>query len=82
MDFSKLPDHIRYDLRMIEFRLSENEKQTRANTDELERRHGVLSEIMRQEVRTPFGSLPLPLAVCGSAFAVWLKPDLLTRFLG
>jgi hypothetical protein len=81
-DWQRLPERLRHDPHITDMRLSAVEQQTHENTAELDRRHGILADVMRQEVKTPLGSLPLPIAISGAALLVYLKPDLLLRFLG
>ena len=78
--FQRLPEHIRLSPAVTDTRLSRLED--RVSKLEEKPDHSHLGHLMSHEVKTPLGSLPLPLAILAGSYLAYKNPEALLKFFG
>lgn len=85
MPFQRLPDHVRktHDVsdawhHRHEERIDALESRQSKNDGQ----HHLIRDLFKQQIKTPIGDLPLPLALIAAGFCAVKYPDLFTRWFG
>lgn len=76
-DFSSLPTHIRHDPHVMDFRITRLELEIK-KPDQTHH----FGALMSHEVKTPMGSLPLPIAILAGSYLAYSHPETLLKFFG
>lgn len=84
MPFHRLPDHLRKHPDVQDTWHHHHSETLKDHENRLQRlEHGWhLSSMLRGNVKTPWGELPLPMAIAGAGFIAYKYPELASKLFG